>query len=110
MKTTKFLSLAVPGTLLLAGWLSLAFTGCASPDQPASGDGVAGVDTTVEASAATKGAAQIWAENCSRCHNARSPSQYSDSQWEVIGMHMRVRGYLTGQEQRTIVEFLKAGN
>ncbi|MEO6064757.1 MAG: hypothetical protein ABIP49_03115 [Lysobacterales bacterium] len=58
----------------------------------------------------TKGRAQIWAENCARCHNMRGPDWYSDAEWEVAMQHMRVRGYLTGQEHKAIEEFLKAGN
>jgi hypothetical protein len=97
-------------TLLLAGGLLLG--GCASESEPKKA-GENPAETAAQktsAKPADKGAAQLWAENCSRCHNARSPSSYSDAQWEVIGHHMRVRGYLTGEEQRTIVEFLKAGN
>ncbi len=98
MKTKRLSSFAFTSSLLLASLVAIA--GCASDsgEKPAEG------------APETKGAAQIWAENCGRCHNVRSPSQYSDAQWEVIGSHMRVRGYLTGAEQRTIVEFLKAGN
>ena len=54
-----------------------------------------------------KAGAELWAQNCVRCHNARSPDNYSDAQWEVVGMHMRVRANLTGEEQRVIVAFLK---
>lgn len=54
--------------------------------------------------------AQLWAENCGRCHNVRSPSRYSDAQWEVIVHHMRVRANLTGAQQRAISAFLKTAN
>lgn len=57
-----------------------------------------------------KGRAQIWAENCARCHNMRGPDWYSDGEWEVALQHMRVRGYLTGSEHKAIEEFLKAAN
>ena len=55
-----------------------------------------------------KGRAEIWAENCARCHNMRPPDWYSGAQWKVAVQHMRVRGYLTGQEQRQIGELLEA--
>ena len=58
--------------------------------------------------ASDKGGAQLWAENCSRCHNVRSPDYYSPGQWAIVGQHMRVRGYLTGQEERQITAFLQA--
>lgn len=59
---------------------------------------------------AGKGAAQSWSENCARCHNMRSPSSYSDAEWEVAMMHMRIRGNLTATEHKKILEFLKASN
>ena len=62
------------------------------------------------ASITAKTGAQLWAENCNRCHNAPSPSIYSDAQWEVVGEHMRIRADLTNQEVKKIVAFLKASN
>jgi hypothetical protein len=56
------------------------------------------------------GGAQLWAENCTRCHNVRPPSQYSDQQWDLIVTHMRLRANLTGQESREIIKFLQASN
>ena len=65
----------------------------------------------VSAAAATgKGGAELWAENCVRCHNIRSPSSYSPAQWEVVMMHMRVRANLTPEEHKKILEFLKSGS
>jgi len=57
-----------------------------------------------------KGGAELWAENCIRCHNIRSPSSYSPAQWEVVMMHMRVRANLTPEEHKKILEFLKSGS
>ena len=37
-----------------------------------------------------KSGAQLWGENCNRCHIARSPSLYSTQEWEIIGHHMRL--------------------
>lgn len=52
--------------------------------------------------------AQLWAEECSRCHNLRSPDMYSDAQWDVVSLHMRVRANLTPVESREILAFLKS--
>ena len=93
--------------VLLAG--STVLTSCAN-DKPATAT-TAGQPTTapVAASAtAAPGGAQLWADNCSRCHNIRPPQSYSDAQWEAIVMHMRLRANLTGEEQRTITRFLQA--
>ncbi len=57
-----------------------------------------------------KSGAQLWGENCKRCHNIASPSDYSDVQWDVIGTHMRLRANLTADEIRKIVEFLQSAN
>jgi hypothetical protein len=53
---------------------------------------------------------ELWSMNCSRCHNMRSPTMYSDAQWDVIVHHMRVRANITGAEQRAIADFLKSGS
>ena len=90
------LRLAV-GTALAAAIVAFALGGCAGGEQ-----------TGPEGS--RKGAAQVWAENCNRCHNYRPPGEFSDAQWEVIVHHMRVRANLTAKEHQTIVEFLKASN
>ncbi len=57
-----------------------------------------------------KSGAQLWAENCVRCHNIPSPSAYNDVDWETIGLHMRIRANLTAEQQQKIVDFLKSAN
>ena len=57
-----------------------------------------------------KGSTQLWAETCARCHNVRSPSAYSADQWQAIMHDMRIRGQLTGAEQRQILEFLRSAH
>jgi mono/diheme cytochrome c family protein len=57
-----------------------------------------------------KGGSQLWAENCLHCHGSRSPAAYSDGEWDVVMLHMRVRGNLTAKEHKVIVDFLKASN
>ena len=57
-----------------------------------------------------KPGAQLWAENCIRCHNVPSPADFSNAQWGLIGSHMRLRAHLTAQETEKIVEFLKMAN
>ncbi len=54
-----------------------------------------------------KTGAQLWIENCQRCHNTPSPSSFSPEQWETIGMHMQTRALLTNEERDKIVGFLK---
>jgi hypothetical protein len=56
---------------------------------------------------AAKGGAQLWAENCQRCHNTPSPATFSPNQWQTVGMHMQTRAQLTDAERDKIVAFLK---
>ena len=57
-----------------------------------------------------KSGAQLWSDNCMRCHNSRPPQEFSDAQWDVVVHHMRLRANLTGDEARKIAEFLKASH
>ena len=77
--------------------------GCASPLAAAS-------VRTAAAPHANAGAARLWAQNCAHCHNIRTPSAYSDMQWDVVTLHMRVRGNLTAEEHRAILAFLKSAH
>jgi nitrate/TMAO reductase-like tetraheme cytochrome c subunit len=58
---------------------------------------------------AEKSGAQLWGENCNRCHNAPSMDQYSKEQWTIIGSHMKLKAGLTNDEMTKIVAFLKGG-
>ncbi|HHL72009.1 MAG TPA: cytochrome c [Bacteroidetes bacterium] len=75
-----------------------------------------GISLLTAAGCATKGVqpeklgAQLWGENCVRCHNAPNPQAFSDAQWETATMHMRVRASLTADETEKIVAFLKMAN
>ena len=57
---------------------------------------------------AAKSGAQLWAENCQRCHNTPSPTSFSSEQWKTIGMHMQTRAMITNNEKNKIVEFLQS--
>lgn len=59
---------------------------------------------------ASKSGAQIWGENCLRCHNTASPETFSDTEWEVATMHMQVRANLTSEEAEKVVAFLQSAN
>ena len=59
---------------------------------------------------ADKSGAQLWGENCSRCHNVPGPGEFNNDNWEVVGMHMRVRANLIQPDVDKIVDFLKSSN
>ncbi|MEO6883466.1 MAG: cytochrome c [Bacteroidia bacterium] len=58
----------------------------------------------------SKSGAQLWGENCSRCHNAPDPHTFSDDQWDAACEHMRQKALLTDQEISKIRAFLKSAN
>jgi hypothetical protein len=94
--------IGLPGAMIVISCAALTWLiGCATNKQ--SGEVAAG-NTPLE-----KSGAELWADNCIRCHNIRSPSNYSPAQWEVVMMHMRVRANLTPEEHKKILAFLKGG-
>lgn len=53
---------------------------------------------------------KAWSENCARCHEMRDPKDLTDREWPAVIRHMRVRGGLTGQEERDLFELFVKGN
>jgi hypothetical protein len=64
----------------------------------------------VPESIADKSGAQLWGENCIRCHNSPDPKGYSDDQWDAAAEHMRQKAILTHAEITKIRDFLKSAN
>ena len=87
--------------LIPVGLTALSLTGCTTISCS-----LCPPDTVGE----SKGGAELWAENCTRCHNNRPATTYSDAEWNVAMHHMRVRANLTPVEHQKIVEFLKSAN
>lgn len=56
-----------------------------------------------------KGAA-LYGKNCARCHNLRSPTEFTDLAWRTIIAQMRARANLTRDEARAILAFVQATN
>ena len=52
--------------------------------------------------------AMVYAANCNRCHEYRSPVEFNGPQWSIITTHMRVIAGLPGDETRAVYRFLKA--
>jgi hypothetical protein len=90
-----------PGATIIVSCAAVTWLiGCATNKQPGE----------IATGATAKSGAQLWAENCVRCHNIRSPGSYSGVQWDVAMMHMRVRANLTPEEHKKILAFLKSGS
>ena len=54
--------------------------------------------------------AQVYGNNCARCHNARAAAEKTDIQWDIVVAHMRARANLTGGQARAVQAFLSAVN
>jgi len=54
--------------------------------------------------------AQLWSENCLRCHNIPSPASYNDTDWRTIGLHMKIRANLTEDQAKKIFNFIRSAN
>jgi len=102
LKTKIFVTSAA---LALIG-SGIVLAGCSTPGEPKKE--VAAVAT--QKSAAGQNGATLWAQNCGHCHNIRSPDSYSDAQWSVAMLHMRVRANLTADEHKEILAFLKSAH
>jgi len=59
---------------------------------------------------ANKSGAQLWGENCNRCHNVVDPKTFGDDQWDAATEHMRQKALLTDREVSKIRDFLKTAN
>lgn len=62
-----------------------------------------------DAAAVAEGAT-IWAQNCTRCHNARPSTERTDRDWLTIVAHMRARANLTRGEAAAVSAFLTGTN
>ena len=100
----KMIAMGLAPGMLMAG---LIMAGGCSTDTPSATTRPA---MLAESARAEKSGAQLWTDNCMRCHNLRGPETYSAMQWEVAMHHMRLRANLTGQETRKITEFLKSAS
>jgi cytochrome c5 len=98
-------ALAAFAALLLVATIAAGCTATSGASTLTSKNGQAGVQQGSDLSGSL-----LWAQMCGYCHNAPSPKDYSDAHWEVAVMHMRVQARLTGEEERKIVQFLKASN
>ena len=95
-KTCRLFAGTAALTLAALGWM---LAGCSTPGS-----------ANRTAPASSRSGATLWAQNCGHCHNIRSPDSYSDAQWDVAMLHMRVRGNLTAEEHRQILAFLKSAH
>jgi len=54
--------------------------------------------------------AQVFRDNCTKCHSERSPMEKTDAEWNIVVLHMRTIAGLTAKESKAVLKFLKANN
>jgi len=65
--------------------------------------------TTTTAKAEPLSGAELWTMNCSRCHMARNPGEFTAAQWRTIIRHMRVRANLPAYQVKELQKYLEGG-
>ena len=53
---------------------------------------------------------ELYAINCSRCHNERYATEKTDGQWRTAMLHMRIRAGLPVDDARKILKYLQDNN
>lgn len=109
MMKTRFSAIAIAVALLVAsGWFAgrLASAAQGTSTGTASGNQESAM---VDPMQIARGA-QLWIETCRRCHNLRSPDEFSDKSWDIIVNHMRVIAPLPGRDAADIKAFLRSSN
>ena len=102
IKSIHLFAFAIFGTAVVI----IAYPAIAQTPAPAS---KTKAETTTPVKAEPLSGAELWTLNCSRCHTARSPGEFTAAQWQTILMHMRVRANLPATQAREVLKFLQAG-
>ena len=89
------------GVAILAALATLGLLSLACPNRAAEGDSQKGP---------MKSGAQLWAENCTMCHEVKPRISFSQEKSDAIKRHMREEADLSPEEQEAILGFLKSGN
>jgi hypothetical protein len=84
-------------------------TSLATAQTPAPASKTKEETTTTTAKAEPLSGAELWTMNCSRCHMARNPSEFTAAQWRTIFRHMRIRANLPAAQARELQKYLEAG-
>jgi mono/diheme cytochrome c family protein len=105
IKSTHLFAVAA----ICAALATISFSATAQTPAQSSKTKVKTTTQGTQAKAEPLSGAQLWAINCSRCHMARSPGEFTAGQWQTILRHMRVRANLPAAQAREIQKFMQAG-
>jgi len=84
----------------------ISFSATAQSPSPAS---KSKAETTTPVKVESLSGAELWAMNCSRCHMARNPGEFTAAQWRTILRHMRIRANLPASQAKELQKYLEAG-
>jgi cytochrome c5 len=93
---------------ILAGALFLIASLPVAAD-PAASESRTKVEPVAPAKPEPLSGVELWAMNCSRCHAARNPGEFTAQQWRTIIRHMRVRANLPAAQVRELQKYLESG-
>lgn len=96
---TRFASVSTISLLALAAGCAAGATESSSPGPEAADPGQL-----------IAAGAQVYGNNCARCHNARAAAEKTDVEWDLVVAHMRARANLTGAQARAVQAFLAMVN
>lgn len=103
---TKLIRLATVGTATTTV-IVMAFSATAQSPTPASKSKVE--TTTAPVKVEPLSGAELWTMNCSRCHMARNPGEFTAAQWRTILRHMQIRANLPASQAKELQKYLEAG-
>jgi len=92
-----------------AAVVSIALAATAQTPAPSSETKVKTTTQVTSVKAEPLSGAELWTINCSRCHSARNPGEFTAAQWGTIILEMRVRANLPAAQARELEKYLKAG-
>lgn len=108
MKRTHWIvGLAATGGLVLALWAGVP---SAAADEAAASTGAPDAEAPSSVEIPPLDGAKVYAWNCGSCHSERWPKERSDSEWNTIMTHMRVRANLTAGQAEATLRYLKENN
>jgi hypothetical protein len=104
--STKLIQLFASTAISLALIITVASSIRAQTPTP---DSKTKSEATTSVKAEPLSGVELWAMNCSRCHMARNPGEFTAAQWQTIFRHMRVRANLPAAQARELQKYLEAG-
>lgn len=96
-------------TATCAAVITMAFPASAQTPAPDTKAKVKKTTEVAQVKAESLSGAELWTLNCSRCHMARNPAEFTAAQWGTIIFEMRVRANLPAAQARELEKYLKGG-